>query len=280
MEIEKIDQNITTITPLPPLVDAAFYAAANNLYGVEMPNMSTELKTFIPKLNVSIDGINVAVETVIENTELALKSANSAMFYASFKGEWIAEYEEDGYALGDSVSYTDGLRYQSKIKNNLTEPTSKTNTAEWDFIEAVSPDDLALKEDTETVNEKLSLKADTATVNEKLYLKADTQTVNEKFANKTDKRNIKTIDSNTLAVHNDFLFADTSTGEVAITLPENPPEKCSIKIADLKGTFSINKLILLRNGETIKNVEEDRYCTKKYVSFEMIFINNDWRIIC
>jgi len=71
--------------------------------------------------------------------------ASIALNASEYKGDWVAGYETTGYSLGYSVTYTDGKKYVSKLDTNLVEPTSETNTTEWDFLESVSPEELALK---------------------------------------------------------------------------------------------------------------------------------------
>jgi len=170
MEIEYIEQTISEITALPPLVDAEFYASANKLYGVEMPNMSKEFQSFIPKLNKTIDGINIALEKADEtiiNAVDAKKSAALALYASNYKGDWVDDFERKGYALGDSITYTDGFKYVSKINDNLEEPISKKNTLEWDFVEAVSPAELNEKADATFVEESVN------ELEKKIYEKSD-----------------------------------------------------------------------------------------------------------
>ena len=75
----------------------------------------------------------------------AATSASIATGAANYTGDWVASYNTTGYSIGESASYTDGFNYISKLDTNLVEPTTETNTAEWDFLEAVSPSELALK---------------------------------------------------------------------------------------------------------------------------------------
>lgn len=91
--------------------------------------------------------VNGYATSASNSADSAAASASIAEGAVNYKGDWVAGYETTGYSLGMSVSYTDGFNYISKIDNNLVEPTSETNTTEWDFIEAVSPAQLALKAD-------------------------------------------------------------------------------------------------------------------------------------
>ena len=116
---------------------------------INIDNVANDL-TSIATNAANIDSINTNAQniTAIQNASNNALIAQSA---ANYRGDWSSTYNGgNGYALADSVTYTDGYSYVSKIGGNTVEPTSKTNTAEWNFIEAVSPDDLALKADKAT----------------------------------------------------------------------------------------------------------------------------------
>ena len=108
----------------------------------ELNSMKDELNTFATQTNAVRDEVN----TFKSDTETA---KNIAIASANYKGDWSAGYNGGlGYSLNDSISYTDGYNYVSKVDNNTTEPTTLTNTTEWNFIEAVNPNNYYLKEET------------------------------------------------------------------------------------------------------------------------------------
>lgn len=111
----------------------------------EVQAFRTSLNTLATQMNTLADEVNTASQSASDSATQASAYATLAINSANFKGDWVANFETVGYALGYIVTYTDGHKYQSKVSNNLVEPTTLTNTTEWDFIEAVSPSELALK---------------------------------------------------------------------------------------------------------------------------------------
>ena len=76
----------------------------------------------------------------------AADSASIALNVSDYKGDWVANYNTTGYSQSMSVTLiADGKKYVSKIDNNLATPISETNDTSWDFLESVSPEELALK---------------------------------------------------------------------------------------------------------------------------------------
>ncbi len=121
---------------------------ANNVYPFHLfynDSFITDTTQFATDLNILSGEINVVAGEVSTNALLAETAATIAVGAANYKGDWVAGYDTIGYSIGESASYTDGFNYVSKINNNLVEPTTLTNTAEWDYIEAVSPAQLDLK---------------------------------------------------------------------------------------------------------------------------------------
>ena len=115
-----------------------------NQVSVETNEVSTEINE--TSLQVAQNAQQVATDTAS-----ASLSASIAIGQANYKGDWVAGFETVGYSLNDSVSYTDGLNYVSKIYNNLTEPTAGTNTTEWNFIEAIDPNSVYNKTETDNL---------------------------------------------------------------------------------------------------------------------------------
>ena len=115
-----------------------------NQVSIETNEVSTEINE--TSLQVAQNAQQVATDTAS-----ASLSASIAIGQANYKGDWVAGFETVGYGLNDSVSYTDGLNYVSKIDNNLTEPTAGTNTTEWNFIEAIDPNSVYNKTETDNL---------------------------------------------------------------------------------------------------------------------------------
>jgi len=90
--------------------------------------------------------------------------------------------------------------------------------------------------------------------------------------------NYKLITANTTAINMDYLQADTSAGVITITLPATPLENDVIGFLDVKGTFDTNSLTVARNGKLIMGLAQDMVVSTKNMSFELIYINGDWRI--
>jgi len=114
----------------------------------------------IDTVSENIASINTIVLNITDiqnanaNAQIALEASAIAAYSIKYKGDWSAEYDIQGYSLGDSVTFTDGFNYVSKIGNNLTSPITQTNTPQWNFIEAVSPAQLILKADKTTTYTK------------------------------------------------------------------------------------------------------------------------------
>ena len=127
------------------------------LGAVDEPSVSALVQEAVDmKPNIDTVVANMSdIQSIITNMTAVQTATNNALIAqstANYKGDWNSTYNSsNGYALADSVTYTDGYSYVSKIAANTVEPTSKTNTNEWNFIEAVSPDELALKVDKSAV---------------------------------------------------------------------------------------------------------------------------------
>lgn len=148
--IVPIEQNISPVTALPGLLAENRPAAVNQLVEEELPLLSTELENLTQELNAFIEQTNLAGENIEINKSLAQEAASIATASANYKGDWVNNFEITGYSIGMSVTFTDGYNYVSKINNNLISPITLQNTNEWNFIEAVNPNNYYLK--TETYN--------------------------------------------------------------------------------------------------------------------------------
>jgi len=145
-----ISQTIPTFTTTPNRNNPVTFSADTDTYHTELSPFTSAINTWSSQANALAATVNADATTASDAATSASNSANIATGHANFKGDWVAGYETTGYSLGYSVSYTDGFNYVSKLNNNLIEPTTLTNTTEWDFVEAVSPADLALKADKES----------------------------------------------------------------------------------------------------------------------------------
>lgn len=90
--------------------------------------------------------------------------------------------------------------------------------------------------------------------------------------------NFVSITSDYTANVNDFIKADTSASVITVTLPATPLENEVIGFLDKKGTFDTNPLSIARNGNLLMGKAEDMTVNTKNISFELIYINGDWRL--
>lgn len=153
-----ITQVISPVSPLAPppnpsipsTFDALAYTFSTSLKTVGdqiSTNLVGEINTFKDQANSLRLEVNDSRDVTIASALAAANSATLAQNAANYKGDWVAGYNTTGYTMGMSVSFTDGQKYVSKINNNLISPITLTNTPEWDYLEAVSPAELALKLD-------------------------------------------------------------------------------------------------------------------------------------
>jgi len=77
-------------------------------------------------------------------------------------------------------------------------------------------------------------------------------------------------------VGNRYLI-DTTNSVINFTLPATATDGDNISFAD-GGNFSINNLVVLRNGKTIEGLSEDMTVSTENMSFELVYYNNDWKI--
>lgn len=81
------------------------------------------------------------------------------------------------------------------------------------------------------------------------------------------------------AISRDIILADTTSSSINITLPIAPQQYEKITIKDIAGTFDINNLIIVRNGNTIMGLDEDMTLSTKYEKIELLYTGTDWRIL-
>jgi len=142
--ITAINQEITPLTVFPDRTNynsSSAYATAVAAWLNEEGIFSGQIDALVPKLETMISEINADVE--------AISNANDVLVgLANYKGDWLINYDDgSGYTLGDSVTYTDGETYIAKVDANIAEPTSKTTTESWYYLEKVTQDEMQTKQD-------------------------------------------------------------------------------------------------------------------------------------
>jgi len=80
------------------------------------------------------------------------------------------------------------------------------------------------------------------------------------------------------AIAGEALFIDTSIIPISVILPLNPILGDVIKIADSKGTFNVNNLTLVRNGNVIMGLAANMVVSSNYAHFSLTYNGADWRI--
>lgn len=135
--IDEINSNVNTYTETPIKGQVGFFSKMNTWLS-EHGGVMISINTVITKLNIFIGQINTLASDIATSLETVLKAEAVALSAANYKSDWVANYQTTGYSLSDGVTYTDGQNYVSKIDSNLTEPTAGVDTAEWNFIDAVT----------------------------------------------------------------------------------------------------------------------------------------------
>ena len=139
--------------------EANALTSENNASNSETNAATSETNASNSEANASTSESNAATsesnagtsESNALNSQIeAASSASIAVGAVNYKGDWVANYNTTGYSLGMSISYTDGYNYISKIDNNLIEPTTLTNTTEWDWIESIDPTSVYTKAEVDT----------------------------------------------------------------------------------------------------------------------------------
>ena len=82
------------------------------------------------------------------------------------------------------------------------------------------------------------------------------------------------------ALENDFIYCDTlAIGAFTVTLPAAPADNQRVTILDHKSNFATANLTIARNGKLIMGLAEDMIIDRDNAIVELIFFNNDWRMI-
>ena len=92
-------------------------------YFTLMNTWLTESTNVIDSLSTSIDAMNLANSEINDLAQETFTARDAAVAAANYQGDWTA----GSYNTGQSVSYTDGFIYMSKIDNNTDEPP----TSNW-----------------------------------------------------------------------------------------------------------------------------------------------------
>jgi len=79
------------------------------------------------------------------------------------------------------------------------------------------------------------------------------------------------------ANNNDRLIADTTNGSFNIYLPATPNTGSYVQITD-GNDWSVNRLIVKRNGSSIENNNDDLALTVKGVTVEFIYSGTTWQV--
>ena len=195
-------------------------------------------------------------------------------------------------------SLTDIQSVATNVVPNMTEilaadtnaATATTKAAEADFSAQLAQSTTNYKGDWNNVyNNGLGYSlGDSVTVGRRKYMsKVDANTDDPSAQTGTwellsfSEWAYVTVTANYSALPFDFIKADTSSNAISITLPATPLEDDKIKVHDVKGTFDTNAVTIVRGGinHTIMGVAEDMVVNTKNVSFELMYINGDWRLV-
>jgi len=80
------------------------------------------------------------------------------------------------------------------------------------------------------------------------------------------------------ATSGDGIITNTSAAVVTITLPLAPALNDKVGFMDLTGTWSVNNLTIVRNGQTIMGSATDLIANVSNKNFRLVFTGTDWRI--
>jgi len=90
--------------------------------------------------------------------------------------------------------------------------------------------------------------------------------------------NYISIEKNYTASNTDYIFVNTTNNPITVTLPATPSKYDVIGFLDVKGTFNKNNLTIANNGNAIMGLAQNMMVSTENMSFELIYINGDWRI--
>lgn len=88
----------------------------------------------------------------------------------------------------------------------------------------------------------------------------------------------RTITTSAAVEAGECVLIDTSLAPITITLPAAPNQFCRIRLIDAAGKYSLNNLVVARNGKTIMGLAEDMEVHRDHISFDLIYSGTTWRI--
>lgn len=93
--------------------------------------------------------------------------------------------------------------------------------------------------------------------------------------------NNRNVLSNSTAVNNDQIFADTSLSSFTVTLPSSPVVGNSVYIVDAYGKFGTNKLIVDPLTKKIESKNEVLYLDVNNASITLFYVSDTigWKVI-
>ena len=100
----------------------------------QVTELRDDLTNMINQQNAVVAATNVVSESIVGNAQSIYSAAAIAQVTANYVGDWVAGFNTTGYSIGETVSYTAGNYYISKLDTNLVEPTSGTSTNEWEYF--------------------------------------------------------------------------------------------------------------------------------------------------
>ena len=82
--------------------------------------------------------------------------------------------------------------------------------------------------------------------------------------------------TNYLAIDGDKIIANTTAGSFTITLPETPTTGAYVQITD-GGNWSVNNLLINRNGSTIEGIADTLSIDLAQTTVEFIYDGTTWQ---
>jgi hypothetical protein len=89
----------------------------------------------------------------------------------------------------------------------------------------------------------------------------------------------QTVTQNHIASVGEKLSVNTTSGQLQITLPANPPQYAEIVMADHYGSWGTNNVFVLRNGSLIENIPDNLTLNTTWPSqITLRFEGATWRV--
>ncbi len=143
MAAEQVDLELTEVPVFPERIVTPYneyveqgHALYDFFHTIMQPEYNTLREQYnVLSVNVNANALEASLQA-IQSENSAIDSAfhaNIAKGAANYKGEWIANYETDGYQLGMSISFNKGI-YYSKINDNLYTPVLEEETNQWFYL--------------------------------------------------------------------------------------------------------------------------------------------------